>query len=262
MGMFAGQRIVVTGAASGIGAATAAAFTAAGAEVIGIDRNQAEDFSGEFIQADLSTPQGVADAAAQVSGTIHGLANIAGVPGTAPFELVLTVNVFGLRELTKALLPQISDGGFVTNLASSVAAGWAGRREQLFAFVSAADWDEALAGAHQDPEITGNSYRFSKEAVRLLTELQASGNLGRVRVNSVSPGPVETPILADFKKDHGVEKVEGAVALLGRAASARDIANVITFLASPQAGWVNGTDIRVDGGLGAHRGSVQLLPVG
>ncbi|MBD8043389.1 coniferyl-alcohol dehydrogenase [Arthrobacter sp. Sa2BUA2] len=258
MGIFADQRIVVTGAASGIGAATAAAFTAGGAEVIGIDRNPAQDFPGEFIQADLSSPQGVADAAAQVRGTIHGLANIAGVPGTAPFELVLAVNVFGLRELTKALLPQIADGGFVTHLASAVAAGWGERRSQLFAFVSAADWDGALAGVHQDAEVTGNSYRFSKEAVRLLTELQASENLGRVRVNSVSPGPVETPILADFMKDHGVDKVEGAVALLGRAASARDIANVITFLASPQASWVNGTDIRVDGGLGAHRGSVQL----
>ena len=258
--MFAGQRIVVTGAASGIGAATAAAFTAAGAQVIGIDRNPAEGFSGEFIQADLSSPHGVAAAAEQVRGEIHGLANIAGVPGTAPFELVLKVNVLGLRDLTGALLPKLADGGFITNLASSVAAGWAGRRDQLFGFTSAGDWDGALAGVAGDAEVTGNSYRFSKEAVRLLTELQASGNLGRVRVNSVSPGPVQTPILDDFKKDHGVDKVEGAVTLLGRAASAQDIANVILFLGSPQAGWVNGTDIRVDGGLAAHRGSAQLLP--
>lgn len=257
MGLFAGQRIVLTGAASGIGAATAAAFSAAGADVVGVDRNPAEGFTGEFIRADLSSPQGAAAAAAQVSGQIHGLANIAGVPGTAPFEIVLKVNVLGLRDLTEALLPQIADGGFVTHLASSVAQGWAQRRTVLNGFVSAAGWDEALDGVARDPEVTGNSYRFSKEAVRLLTELQASANLGRVRVNSVSPGPVQTPILDDFKKDHGVDKVEGAVNLLGRAASAQDIANVITFLASPQAGWVNGADIRVDGGLGAYRGSAN-----
>lgn len=260
--MLAGQRIVVTGAASGIGAATAAALTAAGAEVIGIDRNAAAGFAGEFILADLSSPQGVAAAAAQVRGSISGLANIAGVPGTAPWEIVLRVNVLGLRDLTAALLPRISDGGFVTNLASSVAQGWSGRRSRLYDFSSTVDWEAALAEVGRDTEITANSYRFSKEAVRLITELQASGNLGRVRVNSVSPGPVETPILADFKKDHGVDKVEGAVALLGRAASAKDIANVITFLASPQAGWVNGTDIRVDGGLAARRGSVELQQAG
>lgn len=259
--MFAGQRIVVTGAASGIGAAAAAAFSASGAEVIGVDRNQPESFNGQFIRADLSSPQGVSAAAGQVRGTIHGLANIAGVPGTAPFELVLGVNVLGLRDLSEALLPQIADGGFITNLASSVAAGWAERKPQLASFVSTADWAEALAAVQGDPEVTQNSYRFSKEAVRLLTELQASRNLGRIRVNSVSPGPVETPILADFKKDHGVDKVEGAVALLGRAGSVQDIAAVVTFLASAPAGWINGTDIRVDGGLAAHRGSQQLLAV-
>jgi NAD(P)-dependent dehydrogenase (short-subunit alcohol dehydrogenase family) len=66
---------------------------------------------------------------------------------------------------------------------------------------------------------------------------------------------VATPILEDFKKDHGRDKVDGAGALLGRFGDPGDIAPVIDFLFRPESGWVNGSDIRVDGGLGAYRGS-------
>ncbi|QCU77178.1 SDR family oxidoreductase [Citricoccus sp. SGAir0253] len=255
-----GQTLVVTGVASGIGAATAALLQRGSATVVGVDRNIPDAFAGTFVQGDLSTPEGVAAVADQVPAGIHGLLNIAGVPGTAPWQTVLAVNVFGVRDLTRLLLPKIADGGAVVNLASNVAAGWAERREEVARFVQAADAAEAIAAVADDPEVTGNSYRFSKECVRWLTQVQASENLGRVRVNSVSPGPVQTPILEDFKKDHGREKVEGAVSLLGRAGQPEDIAAAIAFLLSPQAAWLNGTDLCVDGGLLAHRSVTAMAP--
>lgn len=248
-----GKTLVVTGVASGIGAATAALLQRGGATVIGVDRNVPADFAGTFIQGDLSTPAGVAAVAERVPEGLAGLLNIAGVPGTAPWQTVLSVNVFGVRDLTRLLLPKIADGGAIVNLASNVASGWAARQLEVARFVQAADAREAIAAVADDPEVTGNSYRFSKECVRWLTQVQASENLGRVRVNSVSPGPVQTPILEDFKKDHGREKVEGAVALLGRAGQPQDIAAAIAFLLSPEAAWLNGTDLCVDGGLLAHR---------
>ncbi|GAB3272809.1 coniferyl-alcohol dehydrogenase [Sinomonas notoginsengisoli] len=250
-----GRTIIVTGAASGIGAATAAAFTRLGARVIGVDRN-VPDGSSDFVRADLSTAEGAAAAAEEVRAlapTVDGIANIAGVPGTAPWRTVLGVNVLGLRAFTEALLPSISEGGWVVNLASNVADGWAARETQIHAFLGRADDADALTSVEDDAEITGNSYRFSKECVRALTLAQAAGTLGRVRVNSVSPGPVSTPILDDFKRDHGTAKVEGAISLTGGAASPEAIADVVVFLASPAARWVNGSDIRVDGGLAAHR---------
>jgi NAD(P)-dependent dehydrogenase (short-subunit alcohol dehydrogenase family) len=251
-----GKTIVVTGAASGIGAATVQALRRCGANVVGIDRNVPESFEGLFIQADLSSDDGVAAAVAQLAGPVDGLANIAGVPGTAPWQVVLAVNVLGLRRLTEALLPIMNDGGFVVNLASSVANGWAARTPELRTFLDASDRTAALDVAAADAAITGNSYRFSKECVRLLTQRFAAGNLARhIRVNSISPGPVATPILDDFKKDHGPGKVEGAMALLGRAAAPEDIAHVVVFLGSDQARWVNGVDICVDGGLSAFRSS-------
>jgi NAD(P)-dependent dehydrogenase (short-subunit alcohol dehydrogenase family) len=249
-----GQTIVVTGAASGIGAATARAMSQRGARVIGVDRNVPEG-AADFVQADLSTPEGAAAAARAVlelSPVVDGVANIAGVPGTAPWKTVLGVNVLGLRAFTAALLPAIPTGGFVTNLASNVADGWAQRAAELRVFLGRAD-AEALASVEDDTEVTGNSYRFSKECVRVLTQTLAAANLGKVRVNSVSPGPVSTPILDDFKRDHGTDKVEGAISLTGGAATPEAVADVVVFLASKASRWVNGSDIRVDGGLGAHR---------
>jgi NAD(P)-dependent dehydrogenase (short-subunit alcohol dehydrogenase family) len=184
---------------------------------------------------------------------IDGIANIAGVPGTAPWRTVLGVNVLGLRAFTEALLPAITEGGSVTHLASNVADGWAARGAQIHAFLGHGSDAEALASVEDEAEVAANSYRFSKECVRVLTQTQAADSLGRVRVNSVSPGPVSTPILDDFKRDHGAAKVEGAISLTGGAATPEAVADVVVFLASEAARWVNGSDIRVDGGLAAHR---------
>lgn len=250
--------VVVTGVASGIGAATGRLLADRGLPLVGIDRSVPESFAGTFVQADLSTPAGAREAAEKVLAAapdgLAGLANIAGVPGTAPWRTVLGVNVFGLRELTGALAPAIAEGGCVVNLSSAVAAAWERNLPAVRAFALATDTEAALGAVTGDEEVTGNAYRFSKECVRYLTEHLAAEYLPRrIRVTSVSPGPVATPILDDFKRDHGVAKVEGAGALLGRFGEPEDIARVVAFLLSDSASWVNGADIRVDGGLTAHR---------
>lgn len=252
--------IVLTGVSSGIGARTAAVLARHGVPLVGIDRNAPMEFSGIFVQADLSSQAGVEAAAAAVAAAaphgIAGLANIAGVPGTAPWRTVLSVNVFGVRGLVRALVPQLGEGTAVVNLASGVAVQWREVKDRCSAFALAEDQSAALDSVAGDEEITGGSYLFSKQCVRLLTEHLAAELLPkRIRVNSVSPGPVVTPILEDFKKDHGRDKVEGAGALLGRFGEPDDIASVIDFLLCGESAWVNGSDIRVDGGLAAYRGS-------
>lgn len=244
--------LVVTGVSSGIGAETARALRAAGHALIGLDRNPAPDFVGDFITADLSTPHGVATAVTALPERVSGLVNIAGVPGTAPARTVLAVNVFGLRELTAAVAPRIQFGGVVVNLASNVAEEWRDHLEFVRGIALAADTEDVLSRAE---DLVGDaSYQRSKQAVRFLTEHFASEFISNgVRVVSVSPGPVNTPILEDFKKDHGRGRVDSAAQVLGRFGEPADIADVITFLVSDQARWINGTDIRVDGGLTAWR---------
>ncbi|QEE61427.1 SDR family oxidoreductase [Salinibacterium sp. dk2585] len=254
--------IVVTGVASGIGAATAALLAEAGHPVIGIDRAVPASFDGHFVQGDLSSAEGIDAIAAAVReaapGGIAGLANVAGVPGTAPWQLVLGINVFGLRDLTRALEPALQPGSSVVNLASSVAFQWRSHAEQCAAFALAEDRAAAL-NAVAEP-LREESYLFSKQCVNLLTEYLAGELLPkRIRVNSVSPGPVQTPILEDFKNDHGRDRVDSAAALLGRFGEPLDIARVIVFLLGQDSAWVNGADLRVDGGLTAYRATAAAL---
>jgi len=68
------------------------------------------------------------------------------------------------------------------------------------------------------------------------------------RINAVLPGPVQTPILADFEDSMGKDALDGLKALLGRHATPDDIAGVIVFLASDAARWINGHPLVVDGG--------------
>lgn len=252
--------IVITGVSSGIGAQTASMLATAGHSLIGVDRNAPESFDGVFVQADLSTPERVSQAgeevAAHAPNGLQGLANIAGVPGTAPAEVVLAVNVFAVRNLTRQLAEQLVPGAAVVNLSSSVAFEWRSRAQECRDFANSEDESTAIASAVQNSELAENSYLFSKQCVRALTESQAAGLLPQqVRVNSVSPGPVETPILDDFKKDHGQATVNSAAETLGRFGRSADIAEVICYLLVDGPAWINGTDIRVDGGLIAYRSS-------
>ncbi|PQZ94658.1 short-chain dehydrogenase [Arthrobacter sp. MYb227] len=256
--------VVVTGAVSGIGAATVASLRVKGISVIGVDRTVPEEFDGAFVRGDLGTSAGIEQVVEEVStlapNGISGLANIAGVPGTAPWRTVLNVNVFAVRDLTRGLAPLLVPGAAVVNLASSVAWDWRGNAPELGAFALAADREKALALVSTAIESSGESYLFSKQCVMLLTGEFAAENLSAgIRVNSVSPGPVQTPILKDFKADHGAAKVEGAAALLGRFGEPEDIAEVVLFLLSESSRWINGTDIRVDGGLTAYRTSAVAL---
>ena len=100
MSTLQGKTIVVTGVSSGIGTDTAKLLRQQGAHVIGLDRNDPMLTLDGFVKADLSEQAGVDAALTQLPAQIDGLANIAGVPGTASVDLVARVNYLALRHLT------------------------------------------------------------------------------------------------------------------------------------------------------------------
>jgi len=235
--------VVVTGAAVGIGKASAAAFGAAGARVYLIDvddvagASAAEDIQGAtFIHCDLTSEQEVAETVARIredSGRIDVLVNNAGGFGVArgiedtsleEWKQVLDVNLTSVFLMTRAALPllRLSDGGRIVNLGSLAGqtAGWR----------TAPPYVAAKAGVHALTRA-------------LATELAPEG----ITVNALAPSAVLTERIEKLR-DEAALKATAAAIPLGRYQRPEELAHWVLFLASPEAGFMTGQTVSVNGG--------------
>ncbi|MBS0508497.1 MAG: SDR family oxidoreductase [Proteobacteria bacterium] len=246
---------LLTGSASGIGAATKAALEAQGHRVIGVDLRNAD------ICGDLSTAAGrqavVQAALEQTQGRLDGLVLCAGLGAQVqPASKAVSVNYFGVVDLLDGLLPALQKGqqpaAVVVSSVASAQLAW--DKNPLAAALAAGD--EAQAGAIVDGagERGGNlAYAGSKNAVTVAVRQRAKawGQAG-VRLNTVAPGAVETPLLqAGLQDARFAEAIKNFVAPLGRRAEPAEIAATVAFLMGPQASFVHGTQLFVDGGMDA-----------
>lgn len=252
-GLLSGKTFVVTGSSSGIGRATAVLAREAGARVIGVDRTEAAEHVDDFIRADLSTTEGADRLLAALPSGIDGLANIAGLPPTAPPRDVLAVNFTVLRHLTEALAPKMADGASIVNLASLAGHGWPKALDQINALLACPE--VGLSRLVEDQGITGadgRSYFLSKEALIVWTmQSRWTWRDRGIRMNAISPGPVETPILPDFLATLG-DRPSLKPGLMDRFGTPGDVAPVVVFLLSDHSAWIRGTKIPVDGGMSSH----------
>lgn len=249
----------VTGVASGIGAELARILKQAGHRVVGFDVNPVSTNVDKFIMLDLNSDSSITTAAAQVGETLDGLCNNAGLPPREGFEAtVLQVNFLGTRAFTHAMLPHLKAGASIVNMASRAGHGWRDNLDQikrLGALTQQPQIADFLARESIDPT---RCYNLSKEAIILWTAA-LSEDLGQrdIRVNSLSPAAVSTGILDDFKAAFG-DQVAKNVARAGRAGKPEEIASVAAFMLSPDSYWIKGTDIAIDGGMGAFTLSDML----
>lgn len=253
----AGKTIVVTGAASGIGEETAADLQRRGAHVIGVDRRPAATLE-EWVETDLLDRESLDSLVARIPEGIDGLANIAGLPPTARPADVLKVNFRSIQLLTRGLIPKMSDGASIVNLASSAANRWAEALDEIVEFDNV-EWDDidAFARRHQ-MERDGRSYFFSKEALLVWTMRNRWTWIDRgIRMNAVSPGPIDTPILSDFIATLG-PRAQRSVDTTERIGRPADVAPTVAFLLSDDSEWFRGANLTPDGGLSAHMLLTQL----
>ena len=247
------MRFAVTGAASGIGAALVGELTKAGHHCVAIDR-VVPSAKVEFESCDLGDRNAVMRCCESIEGPLHGIANIAGLPGTHPGELVMKVNYLGCRALIEGLAPKMVDGGAVVSVSSIAARHCDYDAERLRSILALRDWTAVLEAT--DAANAGGLAAYSNSKRLLVAWTPSAVRMGQsrgIRFNVVSPGPVDTPIIDDFRRSFGPGRVEAAEALVGRLGRPDDIAKVIAFLLSPESGWVNGVDLSIDGGLQALR---------
>ena len=248
-----GKRIIVTGSSSGIGWETSKILSEQGAEVFGVDLNKNFDHVEEFYRADLSDKRTIDALVETLPDRIDGLVNNAGLPPTQDAELLLAVNLVGLKHLTHSLVPKLSDGASIVNVASLAGFGWQQSVEAIKASQTL-DFDE-ISDFVQRWNVSnegGRSYFFSKEALVVWTMQNRWTWRDRgIRMNSVSPGPVDTPILGDFLQTLGARAEEDAK-VMDRPGTPKDIAPVIAFLLSDLSAWIRGTNIHADGGMASN----------
>ncbi len=248
---FQGKTIVITGPSSGIGAETARLLRLKGARVIGVDRNDPMVTLDGFVKADLSEQSTIDAAIKQLPARFDALCNIAGVPGTAPVDLVGRVNYLGLRHLCQRALEHLPEGGAIVNIASILGAEWPQRVDVHKALAETPSFEAGLAWLAKHPVPQDSCYQYFKEALIVWTVTQSQPWFLQkgVRMNCVAPGPVFTPILGDFVQMLGQERVQKDAHRMKRPALADEIAPVVAFLCSDASRWVSGINLPVDGGL-------------
>lgn len=233
-----GRRIVVTGAASGIGRRTAELFASEGAQVALLDLNparviaQAQALGVRGYAADITNEEAVqkvvADAA-EAMGGIDGLVNAAGIMAVgrvldvsaAEFRRIVDVNLTGTYIVTRACLPRLKAASMATvvNIASA----------------------QGLL-----PNAPGHTaYAASKGGVVNLSRALAAELAPSIRVNTVCPGMVDTPMADGFRKNVGNYALK-------RLADADEIARAILFLTGSDSSYVTGAALAVDGGRSFH----------
>lgn len=250
MGLLEGQRAVVTGGASGIGRATAKRFVEEGAAVSIIDLNEdalheaAKDIGAQGYLADVTDPEGLRRAVDDAASSMDGLTilfNNAGTGSQSPlhewapeeWQRLVAVNLTGVYLGFRAAVPHIRacGGGSIVSTAS-------------------------ISGTR--PAAGEAPYAAAKAGVAALTASAALEYGPDIRVNSVSPGMILTPLTEPLLQffPHERDRFERTTPL-GRIGEPADIADVVVFLCSNLARFITGQNLVVDGGLTLHGSGVD-----
>jgi NAD(P)-dependent dehydrogenase (short-subunit alcohol dehydrogenase family) len=243
------KRVIVSGCFSGIGRATAKLLLGLGAQVHGLDLKPNDLHLHSFTPLDLREPASIDSVVKRLGGRVDALFNCAGIPpGRPPLE-VMKVNFIGTRDLTQKLLPLMTSGGAIANVASNGGAGWTRRLSTVMQLVTSESDAAAVRWCEQNPGVVSEGYRFSKEAIIVWTLFMSSQLIRRgIRMNCTSPGAVQTPMLEEIERVTPTAAIDAVAQPIGRRSQPQEQAYPLLLLNSAAASYVNGVNLAVDGG--------------
>ncbi len=252
---FAGKKVVLTGGATGVGAAAVRLLVGSGCtDLTVLDVKEPTGPATGFIPTDMSDPDSIDAAVTEIGRGVDVLFNNAGVAGVHAPDFVIRVNYLGLRRLSEGLLPTMNAGGAIVNTASIAGSRWHERMPEITELIAIADWDEALDWMADHCElIEASPYDLSKELVQVWTmhSSRRSAVDFDVRTNSLCPGPIDTPLMTDFRRDATDKVIDWAIDQSNGIISPSAVARSLLLLGTDATAAMNGTNTVADNGFSA-----------
>lgn len=250
---------IVTGAASGIGKATAELLIELGAEVYALDITKTQ-ITGvkEFIEVDLSNKESIDNAMNQVPTHIDSFFGIAGLSGAKTnYYKTFTVNYIANKYITEYYLKnRMSYGGTIAYVTSTGGLYWDKYENEFEKFTNAKTWDEMINVLHQQAKedtLGMMAYPLSKRALNYYTAKLAI-ELGpkKIRVNALLPGSTDTGMKEEFEVEAGgIDALVAETGTANRLATPEEMAKPLIFLNSEMASFITGLPLIVDAGTNA-----------
>jgi NAD(P)-dependent dehydrogenase (short-subunit alcohol dehydrogenase family) len=247
---YRGKRVVITGCATGMGAAAAEMLVLLGAEVWALDIGDVKAPVHRAIRTNMMEQASIDAAIDELPDEIDVLFNCAGVPfPPTPFENVLLINIVGLRHLTDALIPRIRSGGAIASIASTAGMAWKNNLDTVRSFLELDTFEKAEAWVRNKPELNADPYGFSKQALIVYTQLLAGGLAKRnIRINCIAPSPTSGAFMEKLTEVIPEAAINPFKPASGELAEPADMGKVMVLLGSDLAGYISGVNLPVDFG--------------
>ena len=262
---YAGKRVLIAGCYSGMGEATARIVSELGATVVAVDVKKPSFACERYLETDLSDERAIEQMVAEVArtGPLDRVFYCAGLPGTKGALPVMGVNFIGLRHTIEQCVPHLPRSGAIASISSSAGMAYLMNMQRVLGLLATATPAEARAWVEQNQrEPWFEPYSFSKMCTIVWTFRRGASLTPAtgIRLNCISPGPTDTPMMPAFIELAGAEFMAKYPKPIGRNSTSEEQGWALAFLNSDAASYVSGENLYTDGGAGNGMLSGAIAP--